>query len=141
MATKAKTAAKKYKFSLKHFREEDFKADGLRPYAEYRDLGVAAATGGDVQAHVIRHAVGFTPDKRQSPRHYHTVQFQMVYVMKGWIKTDFGKEGVHTMRAGACFVQPSGLPHKVLDTSEDMELLEIILPAQFPTVDLEKKAP
>ncbi|MGA8889484.1 MAG: cupin, partial [Pseudolabrys sp.] len=53
---KAKTRAKarpKQRFTLSHHREEDFD-QGLRPYSAYRDLGIAPATSGMVQAHVIR---------------------------------------------------------------------------------------
>jgi len=124
-------------FTVSHLRPDSFKADGLRPYAEYRDLGVSAATHGGVQAHVIRHAPGFKPEQRQSARHFHDVQFQMVYVLKGWIKTEFEGHGVQEFRAGSSWVQPSGIKHKVLETSEDMELLEIIMPAEFRTVDVE----
>ena len=35
-------------------RNEDFKADGLRSYAHYRDLGVKDATNGMALAHVVR---------------------------------------------------------------------------------------
>ena len=42
----------KHKFTVSHHREEDFD-QGLRTYAKYRDLGIAPATGGMVQAHVI----------------------------------------------------------------------------------------
>ena len=55
-AVKGKTRAKakpKQKFAVSHHREEDFDA-GLRPYSAYRDLGFAGATGGQLQAHVIR---------------------------------------------------------------------------------------
>ena len=40
-------------FSASHLNEHDFK-DGLRGYAAYRDLGIKQASGGLVQAHVIR---------------------------------------------------------------------------------------
>ncbi len=126
-----------HRFAVSHLTPDSFKADGLRPYAEYRDLGIASATNGDVQVHVIRHAPGYTAADRQSARHYHDVQFQMVYVLKGWIKTEFEGHGVQEFRAGSCWTQPSGIRHKVLETSEDMELLEIILPANFETVDVE----
>ena len=61
----------------------------------------------------------------------------MVYVLKGWIRTEFEGQGVKEFRAGSCWTQPSGIKHKVLEMSEDMELLEIIMPAEFPTVDVE----
>ena len=42
-----------------------------------------------------------------------------------------------TMREGSCWLQPPKIKHKVLDYSDDCELLEIILPADFETVELE----
>ena len=87
-AVKAKTRAKarpKHKFSVSHHREEDFD-QGLRSYAKYRDLGIAPATGGMVQAHVIRMIPPFRPEEVSTP-HYHDVDFQMVYVLKGGMKT------------------------------------------------------
>ena len=37
-------ARPKQRIAISHHREEDFKADGLRAYAKYRDLGIADAT-------------------------------------------------------------------------------------------------
>src|SRR5713226_2277479 len=43
--TKATSKARpKQRIAISHHREEDFKADGLRTYAQYRDLGIADAT-------------------------------------------------------------------------------------------------
>jgi len=54
-ATKVAAKAKpRHRFSVKRFRPEDFKGDGLRTYAHYRDLGVRDATRGMVVAHAIR---------------------------------------------------------------------------------------
>src|SRR6476620_4977859 len=36
----------KQRIAMSHPRGEDFKADGLRTYAQYRDLGIADATHG-----------------------------------------------------------------------------------------------
>src|SRR5262245_61298852 len=53
--SKAKTKVRlKQTFNVSHFRAEDFRADGLRSYARYRDLGMSKATNGLLQAHVIR---------------------------------------------------------------------------------------
>ena len=41
-----KSARPKQRFVVSHHREEDFKADGLRAYAQYRDLGIAKGTHG-----------------------------------------------------------------------------------------------
>ena len=53
-AKPAKKARPKQRIAISHHREEDFKADGLRAYAQYRDLGIAEASHGLAQAHVIR---------------------------------------------------------------------------------------
>lgn len=125
------------RFSVSHLNEADFKTDGLRPYAEYRDLGIAAATGGRAQAHVIRHTVDSTKEQRVSGWHTHDLQFQMVYCLKGWIHFEFEGQGEQIMRPGSCWLMPPNIKHKVLGTSEDMELLEIVMPADFDTNDAE----
>src|SRR5919199_3714255 len=61
--TTAATARPEQRFTVSHLREEDFKGDGLRTYAKYRDLGIAAATGGMVQAHVIRFVPPCRPEE------------------------------------------------------------------------------
>jgi quercetin dioxygenase-like cupin family protein len=135
VATTAKRAkAKSQKFTFSHHREEDFD-QGLRSYARYRDLGLAPATGGMVQAHVIRMIPPFRPEEVSTP-HYHDVDFQMVYVLKGWMTTEFEGEGTHTFYAGSCWIQPPKIKHTVLGYSDDCELLEIVLPADFETVTL-----
>ena len=126
---------RKQTFTVSHHREQDFDR-GLRRYAHYRDLGTAKATNGMVQAHVIRFVPPCDP-KEVSKLHYHEVDFQMVYVLKGWIKTELTGEGEHVMRAGSCWLQPPRIKHKVLDYSDDCEVLEIVLPAEFKTVELE----
>ena len=40
------------------------------------------------------------------------------------------------MRAGSAWTQPPKIKHKINDYSEDAELLEIILPADFETEEL-----
>ena len=70
--------------------------------------------------------------------HYHDVEFQMVYVLKGWFKSEFEGEGAHTFQAGSCWIQPPRIKHTVLGYSDDCELLEIVLPADFETVTLAK---
>jgi hypothetical protein len=124
----------KQRFVVSHHREEDFDA-GLRRYAKYRDLGIADATSGLVRAHVIRFVPPCDP-KDVSKRHYHDVDFQMVYVLKGWIKTELAGQGAIVMKAGSAWIQPPRIEHVVLDYSDDCEVLEIVLPADFKTVEL-----
>src|SRR5712664_3085652 len=128
-------ARPKQRIAISHHREEDFKADGLRTYAQYRDLGIADATHGLAQAHVIR-LIGPCNPAEVSKLHYHDVEFQMVYVLKGWVKTYMEGQGETLMKEGSCWTQPPRIKHLVMDYSDDVELLEVILPAEFKTVEL-----
>ena len=87
-------------FTFSHLNEADFKVGGLRNYSAYRDLGIAAATHGLAQAHVIRMTKPFSPEL--SERHHHNVEFQMAYVLKGWFSTEFEGHGVQVFKEGSC---------------------------------------
>jgi mannose-6-phosphate isomerase-like protein (cupin superfamily) len=134
-APAAKRARPKQRIAISHYRDEDFKADGLRAYAQYRDLGVAAASQGIAQAHVIR-LIGPCNPAEVSKLHFHHVEFQMVYVLKGWVKTYLEGQGETLMKAGSAWTQPPRIKHLIMDYSDDVELLEVILPAEFKTVEL-----
>ena len=131
----AKKARPKQRIAISHHREEDFKADGLRTYAKYRDLGIADATHGLAQAHVIRLQGPCNPAE-VSKLHFHNVEFQMVYVLKGWVKTYMEEQGETLMKEGSAWTQPPRIKHLIMDYSDDVELLEVILPAEFKTVEL-----
>ena len=128
-------ARPKQRIAISHHRDEDFKADGLRTYAHYRDLGIAGATGGLAQAHVIR-LIGPCNPAEVSKLHFHDVEFQMVYVLKGWVKTYMEGQGETLMKEGSCWSQPPRIKHLILDYADNCELLEVILPAEFRTVEL-----
>ena len=121
-------------FTVSHLNQADFKTDGLRSYAKYRDLGIAAATGGLCQAHVIRFTPPCTDAVRK--RHVHEADLQLVYVLQGWMKNEFEGHGEQMMSAGSCWLQPSGIKHTVLEYSADCEVLEIVVPADFKTEEL-----
>ena len=125
---------KPQKFVVSHLQGAEFKP-GLRSYAHYRDLAVDKATGGAVQAHVIR-LIGPCDPKVVSLPHYHGVQFQMIYMLKGWMVGDYEGQGKIRMEQGSCWIQPNGIRHTVLDYSHNCEMVEIILPANFDTVTL-----
>jgi hypothetical protein len=131
----AKRARPKQRIAVSHHREEDFKADGLRTYAKYRDLGIADASNGLARAHVIR-LIGPCNPAEVSKLHFHDVEFQMVYVLKGWVKTYMEGQGETLMQEGSAWTQPPRIKHLIMDYSDDVELLEVILPADFKTVEL-----
>lgn len=120
--------------AVSHYRNEDF-VSGLRSYAQYRDLGMVDATNGMVRAHVLRFTEPCDPAV-VSKLHYHDTQFQMVYVLQGWVKTKLGTMDEITMRKGSSWSQPPGIRHVITDYSEDCELLEVILPAEFETTEV-----
>jgi hypothetical protein len=135
-APKARPRAKQT-FAVHRYSEDGFKIDGLRTYAKYRDLGVLKATNGMALAHVIRFQPPFEP-KVVSKLHLHDVDLQMIYVLKGWISTDVEGQGEMTMKVGDAWLQPPRCKHKVTGYSDDCEVLEIVLPGNFKTVELEK---
>ena len=117
-------------------RAEDarFHREGLRADAEYRDLGLAAATGGRLGVMHIR-AIG----RFEQPTgwHWHDMHAHFIYVLKGWIRFRFaGVEGEVTLRAGSALSQPAGVAHNVIARSDDFEVIELNVPAEYGTFDL-----
>lgn len=133
-ARPAKPARMPQRVAVSHYNNADFES-GLRSYAQYRDLGIVDATDGMVRAHVLRFTEPCDPAV-VSKLHFHDTEFQMVYVLKGWVRTELEGEGEIIMRAGSAWTQPPKIKHKINDYSEDAELLEIILPADFGTEEL-----
>lgn len=109
---------------------------GLREIFEYRDLGIEAGTDGDYVAHVI-HARGKEADDSIHQWHYHECEFQMVYILKGWARFEYEGEGERTLNQGDCIHQVPGIRHREIECSKDLELLEIVSPANFKTVTLD----
>src|SRR5450755_558017 len=106
---------------------------GLRSFYEYRDLGVKHATEGRVDAHVIRAAAG--TDFSSEP-HLHRTSFQLIYILKGWIEFEYENQGKVRLEAGSCVHQPPEIRHRELGHSEDIEMLEIVMPGDFKTEDV-----
>ncbi len=119
-------------FTVTHARDANF-TRGLRSFFEYRDLGIERATGGRVVAHVIRAAAGAA---LASQPHLHKSSFQLVYVLKGWIEFEYEGQGVVRLEAGSCVYQPPQIRHRELGHSEDIEMLEVVMPGQFETEEV-----
>ena len=130
---KTRNPRKINKFCVNFARDAEFKGEGLRPFFVYRDLGIKAATGGRVGAHVIR-ATG--PCNEGTGPHRHGLDFQLVYVLKGRVKFWYEGEGVVVLGPGDCVHQPPGIMHELIEGSADLDMLEITLPAEFATIDL-----
>lgn len=123
-------------FLVNRAKDNPFVSGGLRVYREYRDFGIAEATGGKVHAQIIR-TTKPCPEGG-SGLHYHDLDFQMVFCLKGKSKVWFEGQGEVNFEAGDCWVQPPGIKHNVLYYSEDYELMELTLPAEYETVMVEE---
>jgi len=121
-------------FSIQKAEDQPFVHDGLRPYFEYRDLGIKDSTNGLAVMHVIRAREG---TQATGQWHQHDVELQVVYVLKGWAIFEYEGHGQHKLEAGSCVHQPPGIRHREIAHSEDLELLEIVLPADFKTTTLD----
>lgn len=116
-------------FVVNHAKDAAFER-GLRSFFEYRDLGIKIATDGQVVAHVIRAAAG---TEFSSQPHFHETRFQFVYVLKGWIEFEYEGHGIVRLEAGSSVYQPPEIRHREVGHSEDVEMLEIVMPADFKT--------
>jgi quercetin dioxygenase-like cupin family protein len=123
-------------FVVTHARDAKFER-GLRSFFEYRDLGIEQATEGRVVAHVIRATGG----EFSSQPHFHKTTFQLVYVLKGWIDFEYEGQGAVRLEAGSCVHQSPEIRHRELGHSDDLELLEIVMPAKFETQEVETVNP
>jgi quercetin dioxygenase-like cupin family protein len=119
-------------FAVSHARDARFER-GLRSFFEYRDLGIEAATRGAAVAHVIRAVPGATV---AGLPHLHRTTFQLVYVLKGWIEFEYEGQGMVRLEAGSCVYQPASIRHRELAHSDDVEMLEIVMPAGFATEEV-----
>jgi quercetin dioxygenase-like cupin family protein len=128
----------KGRYHVSHAKEA-YWDEGLRPFFKYRDLGMVEATKGKVRAHVIAPT---GPCRGPGDLHHHALDFQMVYVLKGWARMQFEGIGEVRMEEGSCMYQEPGIKHSVIEYSDDYTVIEITVPADFETTSHdEPKAP
>ncbi len=105
----------------------------------YRDL-VPDRLGGSIIASHIR-----IPDGGPVPDmvHYHTVGFQLIYCYHGWVRLVYEDQGPpFLLEAGDCVTQPPGIRHQVLEASDELQVIEIAVPAEhMTTIDHELSLP
>lgn len=110
--------------------DTDWRGDGLRDFFQYKDLGIASATGGRVIAQLVRAA---NSPEEGTGWHIHEAQFHIVLMLKGWAKFMY-EDRVTLVDAGDCVHQRPGIVHFLFDYSPDMEYLEVVGPADFKSV-------
>ena len=105
----------------------------------YRDL-IPSRLGGSIIASHIR-----IPDGGPVPDmvHYHTVGFQLIFCYRGWVDLVYEDQGEpFRLVAGNCVIQPPEIRHRVLFASDNIEVIEIGVPAEHvTTIDHEMELP
>jgi len=97
---------------------------GRRSFFKYRDLGVTDATGGKMRAQVTSATQGLG---EPTGWHYHVCDHQLVYMLKGWVDLEF-EDGTKV------HLTPGGMRHNETATADELELLEVSVPAEMKTV-------
>ncbi len=96
----------------------------------YRDL-VPDRLGGSIIASHIR-----IPDGGPVPDmvHFHKVGFQLIFCIHGWVDVVYEDQGPKMrLTAGDCFIQPPEIRHRVLEASDNVQVIEIGVPAEHVT--------
>ncbi|OIQ26908.1 MAG: cupin [Alphaproteobacteria bacterium MedPE-SWcel] len=105
----------------------------------YRDL-VPDRLGGSIIASHIR-----IPDGGPVPDmvHFHKVGFQLIFCIHGWVDVVYEDQGDKMrLTPGDCFIQPPEIRHRVLEASDNVQVIEIGVPAEHVTeIDHEMTLP
>ncbi len=105
----------------------------------YRDLITDRLGGSIIASHIRIPDGGPVPDMV----HYHTVGFQLIFCYRGWVRLVYEDQGEpFILNAGDCVIQPPQIRHRVLEASDNVEVLEIGVPAEHITsIDHEMELP
>ncbi|MEM7547542.1 MAG: cupin domain-containing protein [Pseudomonadota bacterium] len=132
------TPETQHAFMVRHLRDGDAWVIG-RAGMRYRDL-IPDRLGGSIIASHIR-----IPDGGPVPDmvHYHTVGFQLIFCYRGWVRLVYEDQGPpFVLEAGNCVIQPPEIRHRVLEASDNVEVLEIGVPAEhITTIDHQMTLP
>ncbi len=97
----------------------------------YRDLIPDRQGGAFIASHIHIPNGGPVPDYV----HFHRVRFQMIFCHRGWVRVVYEDQGEpFVMQAGDCVLQPPEIRHRVLESSDDLEVVEISSPAEHETL-------
>ena len=105
----------------------------------YRDLIPRRLGGAVIASHIRIPEAGPVPDLV----HYHIVAFQLIYCYRGWIEMVYEDQGPpFRLSRGECLIQPPEIRHRVLESSANLEVIELAVPAEHVTeIDHELELP
>ncbi len=128
----------KHVFEVRQLRDQEPWVIG-RADMLYHDL-LPGRLGGAMMASHIRIPVGGpVPDMV----HFHSIGFQLIYCYRGWVKLVYEDQGPpFVLAAGDCVTQPPEIRHRVLEASDELEVIEIGVPAEhMTTIDHDMELP
>ena len=128
----------KHKFEVRRLQENDSWVIG-RAGMLYRDLIPDRLGGSIIASHINIKKGGPVPDVV----HYHTIGFQLIFCYSGWVKLVYEDQGPpFILEAGDCVTQPPEIRHCVLESSDNLEVIEIGIPSDhMTTIDHKMKLP
>ncbi len=96
----------------------------------YRDLIPGRLGGALIASHIRIPEAGPVPDDV----HYHIAAFQLIYCYRGWVDLVYEDQGPpFRLAAGDCVIQPPRIRHRVLESSGNLEVVELAAPAEHLT--------
>jgi quercetin dioxygenase-like cupin family protein len=97
----------------------------------YRDLVPDRQGGAVIASHIRIPEGGPVPDYP----HFHEVVFQLIVCHRGWVRLAYESQGdPFVLRAGECVIQPPRIRHRVLESSDDLHVVEVGYPAEHLTI-------
>ena len=138
LSNELKTPPTQHKFEVRQLQDKEPWVIG-RAGMLYRDLIPDRLGGSIIASHIRIPQGGPVPDMV----HYHTIGFQLIFCYKGWVKVVYEDQGPPIiLNAGDCVTQPPEIRHRVLESSDNLEVIEIGIPAEHITsIDHELKLP
>lgn len=128
----------RHSYRVRHLRDSDSWVIG-RAGMHYRDLIPDRLGGSIIASHIRIPNGGPVPDMV----HYHKVGFQLIFCYRGWVRLVYEDQGEpFILYADDCVIQPPEIRHRVLEASDNVEVLEIGVPAEHITaIDHEMELP
>ena len=107
---------------------------GRRSWVKYRELGVTEASGGEMRAQIL---MAEAEEQQTTGWHLHRCDMQFVYILKGALHMAFNPDHVFRLEAGDSVMIPGGTVHMEMGEAETVEVLEISLPADMGTENVD----
>jgi mannose-6-phosphate isomerase-like protein (cupin superfamily) len=131
-------AASKPAQTVAHARlKEPVLVKGRCEFFQYRDLGVAEASGGGMRAQVMMASQGLS---RPTGWHFHECDGQFIYIIKGWVDLEFEDGRTIRVEQGDSLFIPGYMRHNEIRTADELEILEVSTPGEMGTTACEPPA-